>query len=415
MKNNHAWRFWLWITASFCLGTISSLVLIALVFFGVVDFNPENRLAKRVNIPRDELTQRRKQEMVEFLERKRRWTEKLVDRMHDRYLENPNSTMDFLVISGGGEHGAFGTGFLVGWSKVTDKNGSMPLFDGITGVSAGSLIAPFAYIGTKQSLEKINHFFRNTSPDFVVLRKPIFLAPNNMSLARVPGLERAVGEAYNQSTAQQIVDKTSSGRLLLIQSTNLDLAFPAVFNFVAAAKKSVAENDAKPMTNILLASTAIPGMFPPREMNGFLYVDGGVEGNFYYGGHPSKPVNTFGGIWKRKHPGIPIPKTRYWVIINGNLRESPKTSETGWASIAYRSLEVSEGSGQVVSLRELFSIAELTKLRGLGEVEVRWIAINEPLKRGVFPKIFNNNEMRRLSNLGESLGRDPNSWNLASP
>ena len=415
MRNGHVWRFWLWITVSFCLGTISSLVFIALVFSGVITFNPENRLAKRVNIPKTELTQRRKKEMVEFLERKRRLTEKLVDRMHDRYLENPNSTMDFLVISGGGEHGAFGTGFLVGWSKVTDKNESMPLFDGVTGVSAGSLIAPFAYIGTKQSLEKINHFFRNTSPDFVVLRKPIFFAPNNMSLARVPGLERAVGEAYNQSTAQQIVDKTSSGRLLLIQSTNLDLAIPDVFDFVAAAKKSLAENNVNPMTNILLASSAIPGMFPPREMNGFLYVDGGVEGNFYYGGHPSKPANTFGGIWKRKHPGIPIPKTRYWVIINGNLRESPKTSETGWSSIAYRSLETSVGSGQVVSLRELYSIAELTELRGLGEVEVRWVAVNEPLKRGVFPKIFDNNEMRRLSNLGESLGRDPNSWNLTSP
>ncbi len=415
MKNRHFWRFWLWISASFGLGAISTLIFIALVYFGVVTFNPENRLAKRDNIPKAELIQRRKQEIAEVLERKRRLTEKLVDRMYNRYLDNPNSTLDFLVISGGGENGAFGSGFLVGWSKVTDKNASMPLFDGITGVSAGSFIAPFAYIGTKQSLEKINHFFRNTTPDFVVLRKPIYLAPNNMSLARVPGLERAVGEAFNQSTAQQIVDKTSPGRLLLIQSTNLDLAFPAVFDFVAAAKKSVAENNTEPMTNIVLASAAIPGMFPPREMNGFLYVDGGVEGNFYYGGHPSKPANTFGGVWKRKHPDIPIPKTRYWVIINGNLRESPKTSETGWASIASRSLEVSVGSEQVVSLRELYSIAELTELRGLGQVKVRWIAINEPLKDSVFPKIFDNNEMRRLSNLGESLGRDPNSWNLASP
>ena len=382
---------------------------------GAVTLNPDNRLAKRINIPQAELTQRRKQEMVELQGRKRRLTENLVDRMYTRYLGNPNSTMDFLVISGGGENGAFGTGFLVGWSKVTDKARSMPLFDAVTGVSAGSLIAPFAYIGTRQSLETIDQFFRNTTSDFVVLRKPIFFLPSNMSLARVPGLERAVGDAFNQKTAQQIVDKTSPGRLLLIQSTNLDLAFPAVFNFVAAAKESIAENTTEPMTSIVLASSAIPGMFPPREMNGYLYVDGGVEGNFYYGGHPSRPANTFGGIWKRKHPDIPIPKTRYWVIINGNLRESPKTSDTGWSSIAARSLEVSVGSEQVVSLRQLYAIAGLNELRGLGQVEVRWIAINEPLEDGVFPKIFDNHEMRRLSDLGERLGRDPNSWNVVSP
>ena len=415
MKSRHSLQFWLWVSASFGLGAASVLVLIALTYLGAVTFNSENRLAKRTIIPQSELTQRRKEEIIELQERKRRMTEKLVDRMYTRYLDNPNSTMDFLVISGGGEYGAFGAGFLVGWSEVTNKNGSMPLFDGVTGVSAGSLIAPFAYIGSKQIFEKVDQFFRNTTPDFVVLRKPIFFLPSNMSLARVPGLERAVGDAFNQKTAQEIVDNTSSGRLLLIQSTNLDLAFPAVFDFVAAAKDSISENTTEPMTSIVLASSAIPGMFPPREMNGFLYVDGLVEGNFYYGGHPSKPANTFGGIWKKKHPDIPIPKTRYWVIINGNLREPPKTSETGWASIASRSIEVSVGSEQVVSLRELYSIAELTELHGLGQVEVRWVAVNEPLEDGVFPKIFDNNVMRRLSDLGKNLGRDPDSWNLDSP
>ena len=126
-----------------------------LAYFGAGAFNAENRLAKRVNIAQAELIQRRKQEMTELLERKRRSAENLVDRMYNRYLDNPNATMDFSVISGGGENGAFGSGFLVGWSSVTGKAGLMPVFDGVTGVSAGSLLAPFAYIGTKESLE--NH------------------------------------------------------------------------------------------------------------------------------------------------------------------------------------------------------------------------------------------------------------------
>ncbi|KZR84079.1 hypothetical protein MITS9509_03150 [Synechococcus sp. MIT S9509] len=159
MKNRHSWHFWLWISASFSLGAISILVFAVLAYFGAGAFNAKNRLAKRVNIAQAELIQRRKQEMTELLERKRRSAENLVDRMYNRYLDNPNATMDFSVISGGGENGAFGSGFLVGWSSDTDKAGLMPVFDGVTGVSAGSLIAPFAYIGTKESLENINYFF----------------------------------------------------------------------------------------------------------------------------------------------------------------------------------------------------------------------------------------------------------------
>src|SRR5215471_9939566 len=49
----------------------------------------------------------------------------------------------FLVISGGGDDGAFGAGLLVAWSARGDR----PLFDVVTGVSTGALTAPFAFLG----------------------------------------------------------------------------------------------------------------------------------------------------------------------------------------------------------------------------------------------------------------------------
>ena len=158
----------------------------------------------------------------------------------------------------------------------------MPVFDGVTSVSAGSLIAPFAFIGTKESLNYIDTFFRNPTDDFVVLRRPIYFLPQNMSLASVPGLERAVGQAFTVPIARQIVKHAEPGRLLLIQSTNLDLAFPEIFNFVDAAKESIDLNNSKPMEEIVLASAALPGMFPPREIDSALYVAGGVEEIFLW-------------------------------------------------------------------------------------------------------------------------------------
>ena len=50
---------------------------------------------------------------------------------------------NYLAISGGGENGAYGAGLLTGWTAL----GTRPEFKGVTGVSTGALIAPFAFLG----------------------------------------------------------------------------------------------------------------------------------------------------------------------------------------------------------------------------------------------------------------------------
>src|SRR4030095_14592219 len=51
----------------------------------------------------------------------------------------------FLAISGGGDNGAYGAGFLNGWTAA----GTRPEFKVVTGVSTGALISPFAFLGPK--------------------------------------------------------------------------------------------------------------------------------------------------------------------------------------------------------------------------------------------------------------------------
>ena len=48
-----------------------------------------------------------------------------------------------LALSGGGANGAFGAGFLNGWTET----GRRPVFKMVTGVSTGALMAPFAFLG----------------------------------------------------------------------------------------------------------------------------------------------------------------------------------------------------------------------------------------------------------------------------
>ena len=59
--------------------------------------------------------------------------------------EKPLPPVYLLAISGGGDNGAYGAGFLSGWSAT----GRRPEFKVVTGISTGALIAPFAFLGPK--------------------------------------------------------------------------------------------------------------------------------------------------------------------------------------------------------------------------------------------------------------------------
>ena len=62
-----------------------------------------------------------------------------------RYYEaHRGHALNLLQLSGGGQNGAFGAGFLKGWRK----SGTRPEFDMVTGVSTGALLATHAFLGT---------------------------------------------------------------------------------------------------------------------------------------------------------------------------------------------------------------------------------------------------------------------------
>ncbi|HXI78096.1 MAG TPA: patatin-like phospholipase family protein, partial [Steroidobacteraceae bacterium] len=50
--------------------------------------------------------------------------------------------LTILALSGGGAGGAFGAGAVVGLTRA----GTRPVFDVVTGVSAGALVAPYAFL-----------------------------------------------------------------------------------------------------------------------------------------------------------------------------------------------------------------------------------------------------------------------------
>ena len=115
----------------------------------------------------------------------------------------PGATIDLLIISGGGDWGAFGAGVLKGWGRVKGES-ARPQFDAVTGVSTGALIAPFAFLGDDESIERIVQLYRNPATDIASSRGLLFFLPNNPSFYLLPGLERELRTALDRDMLERI-------------------------------------------------------------------------------------------------------------------------------------------------------------------------------------------------------------------
>ena len=102
------------------------------------------------------------------------------------------------------------------------------------------------------------------------------------------------------------------------------------------------------------------------------------------------------------------------MIINEYIQPTPVTLQPTWPAIVERSIYVSVRSAEAIALRYLYAIAEATRLRGDGDVEVRWVAVPQTWKP-LNDRRFDKETMRQLSAEGRRLGADPNSWKTKAP
>jgi hypothetical protein len=321
----------------------------------------------------------------------------------------PPPVIDILIVSGGGDWGAFGAGFLKGWQKVPAGHPlAKPEFDAVTGVSTGTLIAPFAFLGDEPSTDQIVNLYRNPEPDWVRQRGFLYFLPDNISFAEVPGLEREMRKYITVDMLRRIAKAGADGRVLAVNTTNLDEATSRVWDLVAEAQRAAETGQVDRVHNIMLASAGIPGAFPFRIIDDELYVDGGVTGNIIYGGRIAEE-DSLPAIWQKAYPKLPIPKMRFWVIFNNQFRPVPAVTAPNWPAVISRSLETSTRAATATAVRHLFAMAEISRLKRKADVEVRVVSIPGDWFPPV-PGVFIKESMNNLADLGEKMGADPASW-----
>jgi hypothetical protein len=331
---------------------------------------------------------------------------------HAAGLRAEPPVLDILVLSGGADMGAFGAGVLRGWGRATGPL-ARPRFTVVSGVSTGALLAPFAFLGDEASTALAEDLYRNPPADLFVLRGPFWFLPVSDSLVTVPGLERELRTHLGLVRLARIAEEGRTGRVLLVSTTDLDHGSVHVWDLVDEARAAVALGDPGRVHDIVLASAGIPGVFPHRMIDGGVHVDGAIMGNVLYGGRLREDETPI-GRWAAVYPDLPVPKTRYWVIFNGQFRGPSRVTAPEWPSVIARSVDIASRSATATAIRHVFASAEVARLRYGATVEVRVMAIPDewaPAHEGSFRK----DTMNALADLGERMGEDGSGWSTTPP
>ena len=221
----------------------------------------------------------------------------------------------YLVISSGGDDGAFGAGLLIGWTAA----GTRPEFDLVTGVSTGALMAPLAFLGPDYD-DRLREVYTKYSGDDMVERLSLSEALSGDAAFDTAPLRRLIDRYIGDEEVARIAAEARKGRRLLVATTNLDAARPVVWDLTKIAA-SGAPSARQLIGDVILASCSVPGLFRPvlleveagGERYDELHVDGGVTSQLFIGPN--------GYDWERAVAQLGVPgKPQVYVIRNARLR-----------------------------------------------------------------------------------------------
>lgn len=181
--------------------------------------------------------------------------------------EAPNQgRYDVLALSGGGADGAFGAGLLNGWSDMEGRQNrpARPEFSVVTGISVGALIAPFAFLGPDYDNELERLFTTTSTADLISYNFFNALFGYSLGLTDIQRLENTLAMLVNEDMVKRIAEEHRKGRRLWIGTTYLDAERAVIWDIGEIAISSYAYKP-RLIRKVLLASSSIPGAFPPVE------------------------------------------------------------------------------------------------------------------------------------------------------
>jgi hypothetical protein len=334
-----------------------------------------------------------------------------IARLHQEYVSMSDTTQsyDVLVLSGGGELGAFGAGFLKGWGEIKQGEFQRPDFDSVSGISTGALIAPFAFVGSPKAYDDIVNIYRNPDNDMVIKRMLLAFLAGNDPYYDATKLHERIQNSITPSFVKQIANNADQNKLLIVGATNLDFGVMRVWDLGKLAMDPSEEKAKEAITTRLIASSAIPGAFSPVMINKYLYVDGAASMQMLSG------IDDVAWLYDNntRFPYIQANKPmkiRVWIIINKKLLLDPKITKPTWSEIAKRSVVSLLQSSVLQTIQGVETFSRMANERSELDVQMRFVAIPQDYPIPLTKKLFDPDTMQDLVDLGKKMGANPYSW-----
>jgi hypothetical protein len=313
-----------------------------------------------------------------------------------------------LAVSGGGAHGAYGAGLLVGWSK----EGSRPAFKIITGVSSGSIIALYAFLG-KDYDSQLEQFFTTNSTKDIMKQNSFLSILFGDSFASSAPLAKKISSIVDGVLMAKVAEEHKRGRRLFVGTVNLDAQEFVVWDMGALACKG-GYDSLKMFRKILLASCSLPMTFPPvhfkvisatGEFYDEMHVDGGTIRGVFYIDRLTKNMEGAAKLF-----GIDPSRYRPKIYILSNSYMSPNREQVkdSLIDISVRSLDTVVAAANNGDIYRLYATA---KRRGL-DFNLAYIPSDfKPHPKELFDKV----EMQKLFKRGYDDAVNGYKWHKTPP
>jgi predicted acylesterase/phospholipase RssA len=309
-----------------------------------------------------------------------------------------------LCLSGGGALGAHSVGVLVGWTERGDR----PPFDVVTGISTGALIAPLAFLGSKYD-DQLREFYTNREKRDLFRIRP-WQGLFGEALADNSRMAAQVNAVFSPEFLQELADAHRQGRRLYIGTTEMEGKRFIVWDIGAMACRN-GPGDRELILQVVLASAAIPGLFPSSKINVSVdgtslterHADGGVSQNVFFRA-PYVPPEERSDKAVRDLTGVKV-----YVVVAGKLYADPEVVQPRALTEAGKSVSTLLYAQTRGDLKALYTLCVLAGM------DFHLMAISPAYAASPSALDFKREVMADLFEEGRRAVRSPTPWRRLPP